>query len=63
MIRWLEIGLTIFAWFLERSNASDQTKRKFLELVESTKDDGLITVKTHDTFKEQYKNVMGVDVG
>lgn len=56
----LELTLRFLAWFLDRAQASDKTKKKFLELIEATKEDGLVTVKVKDTFEEQYKEVMQV---
>lgn len=62
---WFEIGLRFLAWVISTTNASDKTKKKFLELVEATKNDGLISVKARDTFDKQFKEIMleGSDAG
>ena len=56
---WVEIGLRFLAWVITTTNASDKTKKKFLELVEATKDDGLITTKARDTFDKQLLAAVG----
>jgi hypothetical protein len=59
-MKWAEISLRLVAYFLNSRKTSQVTKKKFMDLVRATKDDGLITVHTFETFNDQFKEVMEV---
>jgi hypothetical protein len=43
----------LISFFLDRYKASEETKRRFIALVQSAKDDGLIAVQAKDEFERQ----------
>lgn len=58
-IALLPYAFQIIGWLLDKYNASEETKKRFMELVQSAKDDGLISVSAKDEFakqKEKLKN-------
>lgn len=53
---WLSIlpyAVQLIAWVLGRVNASEETRKKFIEFVQSAKDDGLIAVQAKEIFQQQ----------
>lgn len=49
----LSLGLKFLGFILDVFKASDETKRKFLDLVEASRNEGLISVQAYETFKKQ----------
>lgn len=49
---------TLLGWALKLFGASAETNKKFLELIESTKNDGLITVQARDKFNSQRESIL-----
>lgn len=50
--------LKILGFLFDLWGASNETKRKYLELIESTKNDGLISKKARDRFKSQRQEIV-----
>lgn len=47
----LPSALSLIAWILEKVNASNETKKAFLQLIEAAKLDPAIALKMKDDFK------------
>lgn len=58
---WLTLlpyALQFIGWIFSKYNASEETQKKFMELVQASKNDGLIAVDAKDTFKKQKAEIL-----
>jgi len=51
----------LMSFVLDRVKASNDTKAKFLALLEAVKNDGLISVEAHDAFAKQRQELLDAD--
>ncbi len=52
------IILKILGFFLSWFGASKETQKQLLKLIEATRNDGLITVKSYEKFKSQKEKLI-----
>lgn len=55
---WISLGLNIVLFLLKWYGASADTIQKYMTLVESTQNDGLISVNTKDKFVSQKEEIL-----
>lgn len=55
---WISLGLNIVLALLKWYGASADTIQKYMALVESTQNDGLISVNTKDKFISQKEEIL-----
>jgi len=49
----LELALKFVGWFIEKKRANEETKKKFMELIDTVKDDAAISVKIKNSLTKQ----------